>query len=66
VRGSRLIERRGRDLNPRRTQKPETVFETAASNQCKTLRYADQGARKARARRRSRRMVSDFGRNAAS
>src|SRR5437588_512394 len=26
----RLTERRGRDLNPRRTQRPVTVFETAA------------------------------------
>jgi hypothetical protein len=26
---TRLVERRGRDLNPRRTQKPETVFEAS-------------------------------------
>ncbi len=25
------VRRRGRDLNPRRTQKPETVFETVAN-----------------------------------
>src|SRR3954454_16606418 len=29
-------ERRGRDLNPRRTQKPETVFETAAFDRSAT------------------------------
>src|SRR3954469_7322847 len=28
--GSRMVKRRGRDLNPRRTKPPETVFETAA------------------------------------
>jgi hypothetical protein len=37
--GIRLSERRGRNLNPRRTQKPETVFETAASG---LLRGADR------------------------
>jgi hypothetical protein len=31
--GSRLFKRRGRDLNPRRTQRPETVFETVRNNQ---------------------------------
>src|SRR5438309_1053609 len=34
--GIRLGERRGRDLNPRRTQKPETVFETAAFDRSAT------------------------------
>src|ERR671936_214074 len=32
----RLGERRGRDLNPRRTQRPETVFETAAFDRSAT------------------------------
>src|SRR5580765_6732539 len=31
-----LIKRRGRDLNPRRTQEPETVFETAAFDRSAT------------------------------
>ena len=34
--GLRLSERRGRDLNPRRTQRPETVFETAAFDRSAT------------------------------
>jgi hypothetical protein len=29
-------KRRGRDLNPRRTQRPETVFETAAFDRSAT------------------------------
>jgi hypothetical protein len=32
----RLTERRGRDLNPRRTQRPVTVFETAAFDRSAT------------------------------
>jgi hypothetical protein len=36
LRGTRLLERRGRDLNPRRTQRPETVFETAAFDRSAT------------------------------
>ena len=32
----RVVERRGRDLNPRRTQRPETVFETAAFDRSAT------------------------------
>src|SRR6476646_3284428 len=32
----RLIRRRGRDLNPRRTKPPETVFETAAFDRSAT------------------------------
>jgi hypothetical protein len=31
-----LKRRRGRDLNPRRTQRPETVFETAAFDRSAT------------------------------
>ena len=34
--GIRLVKRRGRDLNPRRTQRPETVFETAAFDRSAT------------------------------
>jgi hypothetical protein len=34
--GLRLVERRGRDLNPRRTKPPETVFETAAFDRSAT------------------------------
>jgi hypothetical protein len=34
--GNCLLERRGRDLNPRRTQRPETVFETAAFDRSAT------------------------------
>jgi hypothetical protein len=30
------VKRRGRDLNPRRTQRPETVFETAAFDRSAT------------------------------
>src|SRR6266480_7345725 len=30
------MKRRGRDLNPRRTQRPETVFETAAFDRSAT------------------------------
>src|SRR5436190_17253143 len=32
----RPVERRGRDLNPRRTQRPVTVFETAAFDRSAT------------------------------
>jgi hypothetical protein len=34
--GFGLVERRGRDLNPRRTQRPVTVFETAAFDRSAT------------------------------
>jgi hypothetical protein len=34
--GFGLVERRGRDLNPRRTKPPETVFETAAFDRSAT------------------------------
>src|SRR5437016_1168322 len=34
--GLRLFLRRGRDLNPRRTQRPVTVFETAAFDRSAT------------------------------
>ena len=36
LRGFRPTKRRGRDLNPRRTLKPETVFETAAFDRSAT------------------------------
>jgi hypothetical protein len=36
VQGFLMIERRGRDLNPRRTKPPETVFETAAFDRSAT------------------------------
>ncbi len=44
VRG--LIKRRGRDLNPRRTQEPETVFETAAFDRSATPPRDAQGTRR--------------------
>ena len=39
-------ERRGRDLNPRRTQEPETVFETAAFDRSATPPRDAQGTRR--------------------
>ena len=39
LRGIWVVERRGRDLNPRRTQRPETVFETS----CIWLNHAPSG-----------------------
>ena len=39
------IKRRGRDLNPRRTQEPETVFETAAFDRSATPPGDAQGTR---------------------
>jgi hypothetical protein len=38
--------RRGRDLNPRRTQEPETVFETAAFDRSATPPKDAQGTRR--------------------
>src|SRR5205809_1800560 len=37
------LKRRGRDLNPRRTQEPETVFETAAFDRSATPPRDAQG-----------------------
>src|SRR2546427_255637 len=39
----RVTKRRGRDLNPRRTQEPETVFETAAFDRSATPPRDAQG-----------------------
>jgi hypothetical protein len=41
-----LTKRRGRDLNPRRTQEPETVFETAAIDRTATPPRDAQGTRR--------------------
>jgi hypothetical protein len=41
-----LTKRRGRDLNPRRTQEPETVFETAAFDRSATPPRDAQGTRR--------------------
>jgi hypothetical protein len=41
-----LLKRRGRDLNPRRTQEPETVFETAAFDRSATPPRDAQGTRR--------------------
>jgi hypothetical protein len=41
-----LKKRRGRDLNPRRTQEPETVFETAAFDRSATPPRDAQGTRR--------------------
>ena len=40
-----LKKRRGRDLNPRRTQEPETVFETAAFDRSATPPSGEGGIR---------------------
>ena len=40
------VKRRGRDLNPRRTQEPETVFETAAFDRSATPPRDAQGTRR--------------------
>jgi hypothetical protein len=42
--GSGVFKRRGRDLNPRRTQRPETVFETAAFDRSATPPTEAQGS----------------------
>src|SRR6266545_8251432 len=43
-----VIKRRGRDLNPRRTQEPETVFETAAFDRSATPPREAQGSDRCR------------------
>ena len=48
------VERRGRDLNPRRTLKPETVFETAAFDRSATPPSERTGPRRACVSRRRR------------
>jgi hypothetical protein len=40
-----LVKRRGRDLNPRRTKPPETVFETAAFDRSATPPRSRDGQR---------------------
>src|SRR6185437_15241487 len=59
--GFRVIKRRGRDLNPRRTKPPETVFETAAFDRSATPPRSPHGQRNRVAHAISRRLPPEPG-----